>query len=43
MTEASLALEDGHYQEAIALLQKVVARDPLVSAAYATLGNNILD
>lgn len=38
MAESSLALEEGHYQEAIATLDKVVARDPTVSAAYSSLG-----
>jgi choline-sulfatase len=38
MAEASLALEDARVQEAISILQKVVARDQTISAAYATLG-----
>lgn len=38
MAESSLVLEEGRYQEAIAMLEKVVARDPAVSAAYSSLG-----
>jgi arylsulfatase A-like enzyme/Tfp pilus assembly protein PilF len=38
MTEANLQLEDGHYQEAIANLERVVAADPNISAAYMVLG-----
>jgi choline-sulfatase len=38
MTEANLALEDGHLQDAIAKLQDVIAKDSTFSPAYTTLG-----
>jgi arylsulfatase A-like enzyme/Tfp pilus assembly protein PilF len=38
ITDANLLVEDGHYQEAIAKLNAVVARDPTIPEVYDTLG-----
>ena len=38
MTEANLALEDGHLQDAMAKLQEVIAKDGTFSPAYTQLG-----
>jgi len=38
MTDANLATEEGQYQQAVTLLQKVIAADATFAPAYVTLG-----